>query len=96
MARRQESGETPDVDRKARDARLAVVLREVRQERGMSQEAVAHAADLSVPTYIKIENERTSPLWITVRAICDALELSLVELGRRVEGLITADGKAGR
>jgi transcriptional regulator with XRE-family HTH domain len=67
------------------DTALAAVLRRLRTERDLSQEAVAHQAGVSYTTLAKIELARSTPGWATVRAIADALGVSLAELAAAVE-----------
>ncbi|MBT3283072.1 helix-turn-helix transcriptional regulator [bacterium] len=56
-------------------------IRGYRQERGMSQEALARAADLSFPTIVKIESGDTpNPTIDTVKKIADALDVSVDKL----------------
>lgn len=56
----------------------------MRLARGLNQEDLAHAAGLSVAAYARIERGKSNPTWMTVRAIADALDLGLAELGQRV------------
>jgi transcriptional regulator with XRE-family HTH domain len=67
------------------DKALAVVLRRLREERGLSQEATAQAADISLNTYSRIELAQASPTWPTVRAIAKALGVSMADLGAAVD-----------
>jgi transcriptional regulator with XRE-family HTH domain len=67
------------------DAALAEVLRELRESQGRSQEAVAHAAGVAVNSLRRVEYGQSNPTWTTVRALAVALDVSLAELGRRVE-----------
>jgi transcriptional regulator with XRE-family HTH domain len=67
------------------DLALARTLREIREKRGESREAVAHRAGLSLGSLARIELGQASPAWTTVRAIADALGVSLRELGAAVE-----------
>ena len=67
------------------DPALAAVLRRLRTESGLSQEAVAHQAGVSYTTLAKIELAQSNPGWATVRAIADALGVTLVELASAVE-----------
>ena len=56
-------------------------IRGYRQERGMSQEALARAADLSFPTIVKIESGDTpNPTIDKVKKIADALDVSVDKL----------------
>ncbi len=53
----------------------------------MTQEVLAHAADLH-PTWIShIESGRRNPAWGSVRRICDALDIGVSELAAVAEGL---------
>lgn len=66
---------------------LGRALREIREERGLSQEDVAHRADLH-PTWLShLESGRNNPAWGTVRRVCRALDVSLAELAARAERL---------
>ena len=67
------------------DAALAGVLRHLREDRGLSQEATARAADIALNTYSRIELGQASPAWVTVRSIADALDVTLTELAAAVE-----------
>ena len=67
------------------DVRLANVLRHLRQRGGLSQEAIAHQAGLTVSAYARIERGEANPTWTTVTHIAQALGVSLAELGRTVE-----------
>ncbi|MGH2902792.1 MAG: helix-turn-helix domain-containing protein [Solirubrobacteraceae bacterium] len=69
----------------AADLALAAVLRRLRTDRGLSQEAVAHRAGISYTTLAKIELGTASPAWATVRSIADALGITLSELAAAVE-----------
>lgn len=62
------------------DPLLAQALRRLRLQRGLSQEAVAHRADISYTTLAKIESGRSNPTWTTVCRVAAALEVTLVEL----------------
>jgi transcriptional regulator with XRE-family HTH domain len=64
---------------------LGRAIRELRTERGMSQEAPAHAADTH-PTWIShLESGTKNPSWGLVRRLCAALGVSLSELVALVE-----------
>jgi transcriptional regulator with XRE-family HTH domain len=67
------------------DLALAAVLRELRTERGDTQEDLAHRAGLTVAAFARIERGHANPTWTTVRRIADALEISLGALGEAVE-----------
>lgn len=66
---------------------LGAALRELRLERGLSQEEVAHRASLH-PTWIShLESGRENPAWGTVRRLAAALDVSLGALAERAERL---------
>ena len=67
------------------DQALAAVLKRLRDEHEMTQEAVAWHAGIAVATLAKIENAQTAPSWDSVCRIIDALGVSLSELARAVE-----------
>ncbi len=67
------------------DPALAGVLARLREERGLSQEQLAHAAGLTTSAYNRIERDHAAPGWSTVLRIALALEVSLSDLARRVE-----------
>ena len=60
---------------------IGKTIRKYRQEKKMSQEALARAADLSLPTIVKIESGETpNPSIDTVKKIAAALGVSVDEL----------------
>jgi transcriptional regulator with XRE-family HTH domain len=67
------------------DQALMTVFRRLRDERGLSQEAVARRADLTTGAYWRIENLRADPAWSSVKRVAAALEVSLKELAESVE-----------
>lgn len=62
-----------------------MTLRRLRNERGDTQEDLAHRAGLTVAAFARIERGHANPTWTTVRRIADALEISLEALGEAVE-----------
>lgn len=66
-------------------AGLAAVLRRLRTARGLSQEATAQAAGISLNTYSRIERGHTTPSWATVMQLADALDVSMAELGALID-----------
>jgi transcriptional regulator with XRE-family HTH domain len=72
------------------DSALAGALRQLRTERGDTQEDLAHKAGLTVAAFARIERGHANPTWTTVRRLADALEISLAALGETVER--TQDG----
>jgi transcriptional regulator with XRE-family HTH domain len=67
------------------DQQLAIVLRDLPERHGRTQEALAHDAGLSVASYRRIERGLTNPGWTSVVAILDALGVSLSDLARELE-----------
>ena len=60
---------------------IGKTIRKYRQEKEMSQEALARAADLSLPTIVKIESGETpNPSIDTVKKIAVALGVSIDDL----------------
>jgi transcriptional regulator with XRE-family HTH domain len=67
------------------DRALGEVLRQTRQARGESQEAVGFRAGLTGGTVSRIERGGSRVEWGTVRAIARVLELRLSDLGHEIE-----------
>jgi transcriptional regulator with XRE-family HTH domain len=67
------------------DLALAGALRQLRAERGHTQEDLAHRAGLTVAAFARIERGHANPTWTTVRRLAAALEISLTALGEAVE-----------
>jgi len=67
------------------DSALAGALRQLRTERGDTQEDLAHRAGLTVAAFARIERGHANPTWTTVRRLAVALEISLAALGEAVE-----------
>jgi transcriptional regulator with XRE-family HTH domain len=66
---------------------LGKAIKQVRLERGLSQEEVGRRAEIH-PTWIShIESGRNNPAWGSVRRIAAALEISLSELAGLSEEL---------
>jgi transcriptional regulator with XRE-family HTH domain len=66
---------------------LGAALRELRTERGMTQEAVAQAAGITVAHLSSIERGLANPSWGAVTAIARALGVSMGELGSLTDKL---------
>jgi transcriptional regulator with XRE-family HTH domain len=64
---------------------LGDVLRELRNSRDRSQEAIAHDAQLTVNAYGRIERGQADPGLTKVARIADALGVSLAELGAALD-----------
>jgi len=63
---------------------LGQAIRQTRLSRGLSQEEVAHKADLH-PTWLSHIEAGRNPAWGTVRRIAFALETEVSELARLAE-----------
>lgn len=61
------------------------VLRDLRHERGMSQEALAEAANLHVTHISRLENGHQGPTLAAVFALARALNILPADLVRRVD-----------
>lgn len=61
---------------------LGKAIRQLRDKRGMTQEALAHTAGVTVGHLSLIERGHSNPTWATVKAISAALDASLVELAK--------------
>ncbi|HEY2141377.1 MAG TPA: helix-turn-helix transcriptional regulator [Solirubrobacteraceae bacterium] len=67
------------------DPVLAGLLKRLREERGITQEQLAFAADITVSALSRIERGLNSPGWETVGRIAKALDIRLVELAADYE-----------
>lgn len=67
------------------DPALGPVLRELRDQRGETREALAHESGVTISALAEIEMGRANPSWATVKALCDALDISMAKLAARVE-----------
>jgi DNA-binding XRE family transcriptional regulator len=72
------------------DPDLAHVLRTLREQRGRSQEALAHDAGLTLRTLQRIERAQANPTWFTVRQIARALGVPLTEIANAIDERSTA------
>ena len=71
---------------------LGKAIKQVRAERGLSQEEVGRRAEIH-PTWIShIESGRNNPAWGSVRRIAEALEIKLSELAALAEELEAETG----
>lgn len=58
-------------------------LRRVREDRLMTQQELAEAANLNLSTIMRIENDRVEPRFRTIRKLAKALEVDSQELTRK-------------
>jgi transcriptional regulator with XRE-family HTH domain len=74
---------------------VAALFREAREAKGMSQEALAAAADVSVSTVIRMEGGKLMPLASSLFSIATALDVPLEQVRDAVQeqlGLAPAVG----
>jgi transcriptional regulator with XRE-family HTH domain len=74
------------------DPALASALRRLREDRGLTREALAFHAGLTTGSLARIELGQSSPGWDTTRKVAKALEISLVDLAKAVEAVELAGG----
>lgn len=67
------------------DEQLAAVIRRLRAERGMSQEALAFAAGITIASVSRIERGEADPQWTTVKQLANGFGLRPAELVAMVE-----------
>lgn len=61
---------------------LGKSIRQLREERGVSQEALAHAAGVTSGTLSLIERGLSNPTWGTTKGIAAALDVSIADLAK--------------
>lgn len=66
---------------------LGKAIRQLREERDMTQEALAHAAGITVGHLSTIERGHSNPTWATVKAVATALAVSMPDLASAAERL---------
>jgi transcriptional regulator with XRE-family HTH domain len=64
---------------------LGRAIRRLREEKGLTQEAVAHDAGITTATLGVIERGLSNPTWATVKATAKALGISMIEIARETE-----------
>jgi transcriptional regulator with XRE-family HTH domain len=64
--------------------KMAIVLKQLREERGLSQEEVYNDTNIHVG---RIETANANPTVSTVAALCDYFKISLSEFYRKVESV---------
>jgi transcriptional regulator with XRE-family HTH domain len=73
------------------DQQLAATLRRLRYERGLTQEALAFHAQVTISALSRIERGLSSPVWTTLVRIADALGVTPSELVAASEASTDAD-----
>jgi transcriptional regulator with XRE-family HTH domain len=61
---------------------LGTAIRQLREGREMTQEALAQSAGVTTGTVSLIERGQSNPAWGTVKAIAVALHISVADLGQ--------------
>ncbi|MEE4257002.1 MAG: helix-turn-helix transcriptional regulator [Bacteroidales bacterium] len=59
---------------------LGINIKELRQEKGITQEELAEMTNMNLRTIQRIENNETTPRGNSLNAICDALQVELTDL----------------
>jgi transcriptional regulator with XRE-family HTH domain len=67
------------------DPALGAAVRQLRQERDLSMEALANKAGVTLNTITRLELAQSEPGWMTVRKVIAALDVGLAELGEAIE-----------
>jgi transcriptional regulator with XRE-family HTH domain len=67
------------------DQALATLLKQLREEREITQEQLAFDAGITASALSRIERGLNSPGWMTLRRIVEALDVSLIELVSALE-----------
>jgi transcriptional regulator with XRE-family HTH domain len=68
-----------------KDPRLGVVVRRLRMERNLTQEALAQRSGLTTGSVNTTELSKTGAAWVTVVALADGLDLTVTQLVALVE-----------
>jgi len=61
---------------------LGKAIRQLREERGMTQEALAQEAGVTVGHMSMIERGHSNPTWGTVKGIAAALDVMIADLAK--------------
>lgn len=61
---------------------LGKAVRQLRRERGVSQEALAYEAGVTSGTLSLIERGRSNPTWGTIKGVAAALDVDISELAK--------------
>jgi transcriptional regulator with XRE-family HTH domain len=61
---------------------LGEAIRQLREKKGLTQEAVAHGAGITTATLGVIERGLSNPTWATLKGIASALDVSMIELAQ--------------
>lgn len=64
---------------------LGEAIRQLREQKGLTQEAIAHDAGITTATLGVIERGLSNPTWATVKGIAAAVDVSISEIGQLAE-----------
>jgi DNA-binding XRE family transcriptional regulator len=83
------------------DPALAAALRRLREDRGLTREALAYNAGITTASLARIELAQSTPGWDTIRKLVDALKITISRLAAAVEaaeegGGTSAMARSGR
>jgi transcriptional regulator with XRE-family HTH domain len=67
------------------DRALAATVRRLREERGLTREALATRAGVTVGSLARIELAQSSPSWDTFKRIAAALDLPIARLAGAID-----------
>jgi transcriptional regulator with XRE-family HTH domain len=67
------------------DLALSELLKQLREEREITQEELAFEAGITASALSRIERGINNPGWTTVRRLADALDVTLVQLAKGIE-----------
>jgi transcriptional regulator with XRE-family HTH domain len=67
------------------DVALAELIKQLREDREITQEQLAFEAGITASALSRIERAINNPGWLTVRRIVEALDVTLVQLAQQIE-----------
>ena len=67
------------------DPALGRAVRQLREQRGLTQEELATHAGMTFGTVSRLESAKSAPAWATVRALIVTLDVSVSELAAAIE-----------
>lgn len=67
------------------DLALSELLKQLREDREITQEELAFEAGITASALSRIERGINNPGWTTVRRLADALDVTLVQLAKGIE-----------
>lgn len=67
------------------DAVLAMLIKQLREDREITQEQLAFDAGITASALSRIERGINNPGWMTVKRIAEALDVTLEQLAAEVE-----------